>query len=104
MLDEIRDLSSEEFSSGLLGSVYLQLRRRHDQGLDVSVGVLEDLNSDEISHITGILQRQQGPVSEKALRDCVRIIKSEHSAANVSTEDDLMALRNKFRESKGMGK
>ncbi len=102
LLDEIRDLSSEEFSSGLLGSVYLQLRQRHDQGLDVSVGVLSDLTSEEMSHVTGILQRQQGPVSEKALRDCVRIIKAEHSASNVSSEDDLMALRNRYRESKGM--
>lgn len=102
LLDEIRDLSPEEFSSGLLGSVYLQLRRRHDQGLDVSLGVLEDLSADEMSHVTGIFQRQQGPVNEKALRDCVRIIKSEHHASNVSSEDDLMALRNRYRESKGM--
>ena len=102
MLDEIRDLSAEEFSSGLLGSVYLQLRKRHDQGLDVSLGVLEDLNPEEMSHVTGIFQRQSGPVNEKALRDCVRIIKSEHHAATVSSEDDLMALRNRYRESKGM--
>jgi len=102
LLDEIRDLSAEEFSSGLLGSVYLQLRKRHDQGLDVSLGVLEDLNPDEMSHVTGIFQRQSGPVNEKALRDCVRIIKSEHHAATVSNEDDLMALRNRYRESKGM--
>ena len=102
LLDEIKDLSSEEFSSGLLGSVYLQLRQRHDQGLDVSLGVLCDLTGEEMSHVTGIFQRQQGPVSEKALRDCVRIIKAEHSASNVSSEDDLMALRNRYRESKGM--
>ena len=102
LLDEIRDLSPEEFSSGLLGSVYLQLRRRHDQGLDVSLAVLEDLSAEEMSHVTGIFQRQQGPVNEKALRDCVRIIKSEHHASNVSSEDDLMALRNRYRESKGM--
>jgi DNA primase len=102
LLDEIKDLIAEEFSSGLLGSVYLQLRQRHDQGLDVSVGVLSDLSGEEMSHITGILQRQQGPVNEKALRDCVRIIKAEHSASNVSSEDDLMRLRNKYRESKGI--
>ena len=99
-----RVFSRWRLRSGLLGSVYLQLRQRHDQGLDVSVGVLADLSSDEMSHISGILQRQQGPVNEKALRDCVRIIKAEHSAANISSEDDLMRLRNKFRESKGMNK
>ena len=102
LLDEIRDLSPEEFSSGLLGSVYLQLRRRHDQGLDVSLAVLEDLSAEEMSHVTGVFQRQTGPVNETALRDCVRIIKREHHAATVSSEDDLMALRNRYRESKGM--
>ncbi|MBR3974122.1 MAG: DNA primase [Oscillospiraceae bacterium] len=102
MLDETTDLSSEEFSSGLLGSVYLQLRQRHDQGLDVSLGVLSDLSSEEVSHITGIFQRQQGPVNTQALRDCVRIIKSEHQASSVSSEDDLMRLRDKFKERKGI--
>ena len=104
LLDEIRDLSAEEFSSGLLGSVYLQLRSRHDQGLDVSLGVLTDLSAEEISHVTGVFQRLSGPVNEKALRDCVRTIKEEHSNANVSSADDLMALRNRYRERKGMGK
>ena len=102
MLDETSDLSSEEFSSGLLGSVYLQLRQRHDQGLDVSLGVLADLNSEEMSHITGIFQRQQGPVNSQALRDCVRTIKAEHQAKSVSSEDDLMRLRDKFKERKGI--
>ena len=104
LLDEIRDLSAEEFSSGLLGSVYLQLRSRHDQGLDVSLGVLTDLSAEEMSHVTGVFQRLSGPVNEKALRDCVRIIKEEHSNSNVSSVDDLMALRNRYRERKGMGK
>ena len=102
LLDETADLSAEEFSSGLLGSVYLQLRQRHDQGLDVSLGVLSELSSEEMSHITGIFQRQQGPVNEQALWDCVRTIKAEHQAKSVSSEDDLMRLRDKFKERKGI--
>ena len=35
-------------------------------------------------------------------RDCIRIIKAEHSASNVSSEDDLMALRNRLKERKGI--
>ena len=102
LLDEVQDLDSKEFSSGLLARVYLQLRQRHDQGLDVSLAVLSDLTQEEMSHVTGFCQRQQGPVNEQALRDCVRIIRAEHRVSNVETEDDLMALRNKYRESKGI--
>ena len=102
LLDETRDLSAEEFSSPLLGKVYRQLQARHEQGLDVSLGVLADLSAEEMSHVTHIYQRQQGPVNEMALRDCVRTIKAEHRAANVSTEDDLMALRERMKERKGI--
>ena len=102
LLDEAKELAPEEFSSGLLGSVYLQLRQRHDQGLDVSLGVLTELTGDEMSHITGIYHRQQGPVNEQAFRDCVRTVKAEHQSANVSSEDDLLALRNRMKERKGI--
>ena len=102
LLDEAKDLGAEEFSSGLLGSVYLQLRQRYDQGLEVSLGVLADLSGEEMSHITGVYQRQQGPVNEQAFRDCIRTIKAEHSASNVNSEDDLMALRNRLKERKGI--
>ncbi len=102
LLDETKDLSPEEFSSPLLGKVYRQLQARHEQGLDVSLGVLADLSAEEMSHVTHIYQRQQGPVNETALRDCVRTIKAEHRAANVSTEDDLMALRERMKERKGI--
>lgn len=102
LLDEAKDLAAEEFSSGLLGSVYLQLRQRYDQGLEVSLGVLVDLNGEEMSHITGVYQRQQGPVNEQAFRDCIRTIKAEHSASNIQSEDDLLALRNRLKERKGI--
>ena len=101
LLDEAKQLDSGEFSSGLLGNVYGQLRRRHDQGLDVSLGVLEGFSSEEMSHITSVYHRQQGPVNEQALADCIRTIKKEHSSSNVASEDDLLAFRNKLRESKG---
>ena len=101
LLDEAKQLDSGEFSSGLLGNVYDQLRRRHDQGLDVSLGVLEGFSSEEMSHITSVYHRQQGPVNEQALADCIRTIKKEHSSSNVASEDDLLAFRNKLRESKG---
>ena len=102
LLDEAKELRSEEFSSGLLGSVYVQLRSRHDQGLDVSLAVLTDLTGEEMSHITGIFQHQQGPVNEQAFRDCVRTIHAEYQASKVDSADDLMALRDRYKERKGI--
>ena len=102
MLDLTRDLTQEQFSSALLGRVYGQLRQRHEEGLEVSMAVLSDFTSEEMSHIAGIVQRQQGPVSEQALLDCVRTIRAEHQSSNVETSDDLLALRERMKERKGI--
>ena len=40
--------------------------------------------------------------AELEARDCIRIIKAEHSASHVNSEDDLMALRNRLKERKGI--
>ena len=102
MLAQAKDLKASSFSSELLGRVYEQLRQRYAQGLEVSAAVLSDLTPEEMSHITGILQRQQGPVSEQAFSDCIRTINAEHQASCVTTEDDLLAFQNKLKERKGL--
>jgi DNA primase len=102
LLDQTGQLKAEEFSVPLLGRVYEQLRIRHKQGLEVSLAVLADLSPDEYSHIAGIMQRQQGPVNEQALADCIRIIRNEHQSSHVSSADDLMAMREKLKERKGL--
>ena len=102
LLEQTKELKPEEFSSPLLGRAYEQLKSRYTQGMEVSLAVLSDFSGEEMSHLTGILQRQTGPVSEQALADCVRIIHGEHQAANVSTADDLLALREKLKERKGI--
>ena len=102
LLDKTRSLKAEEFSSPLLGNVYQQLRSRHEQGLEVSLSGLTDLTGDEMSHIVGVIQRQQGPINEQALSDCLRTIQSEHQSSHVTTEDDLMALREKMKQRKGI--
>ena len=102
LLDKIGTLKPEHFSCPLLGQVFSQLCSRHSQGLEVSVSVLSDLNAEEMSHVAGIVQRQEGPVSEQVFQDCVRIVLSEHQRGSVSSEDDLLALRNKMKERKGI--
>ncbi len=102
LLDHAGNLTQESFSSPLLGKVYAQLKDRHQQALEVSPAVLEGLTQEEMSHVAGILQRQQGPVSDQAFDDCMRIIRAEHQASNVTTEDDLLAYQNQLRERKGI--
>ena len=101
LLDQCDTLTPEAFSVPILGKVYSQLLERHRKGLEVSLGVLEDLTAEEMSHLAGIAQRLQGPVNEVAFRDCVATVKAESQAKNVSTDDDLLAFRNKLKERKG---
>ncbi|MGM9669354.1 MAG: DNA primase [Faecousia sp.] len=101
MMQETGSLQPEEFSCELLGRVFRQLRERFQNGMELSAGVLEDLNPEEMSHVAGILQRQQGPVNADAMKDFVRTIQTEHASGSVRSDDDLMALRNKMKERKG---
>ena len=101
LLDQTAQLKPEHFSSELLGRIYGQFQERHRQGLEVNLSGLE-LSGDEMSHITGIAQRQTGPVSERALEDCIRTILAEYRKSHVSSEDDLLALREKMKERKGI--
>ena len=101
LLDGAKDLAAESFSVPLLGRVYGQMLVRHKQGLEVSLAVLEDLSAEEMSHVAGICQRQQGPINEDAFRDCVRIVMGAAQKKSVESDDDLLALRNKLKESKG---
>ena len=101
LLGQTGTLTAENFSVSLLGRVFSQLQQRYQQGLDVSLAVLEELTPEEMSHVTGIAQRREGPVNEAAFADCVRTVLAEHQSAGVSSDEDLMALRNQFKERKG---
>ena len=68
------------------------------------MGVLSGLEGEEMSHVAMILHKQSGPVSEDALRDCIRTIRSEYQKKQVSSADDLLALRERMKERKGFNK
>ena len=102
LLDQVQDLKAEMFSSELLGRVYGQIRSRHDNGLAVSVNVLTDFTPEEMSHIAYVFQKQEGPVNEQALHDCVVTIQREYQSKKVETADDLMAVRDRMKQRKGI--
>ncbi len=101
LMDKAEALKEEDFSSPFLGKVFSMLRQRYKAGLSVSLSVLEDVTQEEMSHLVGISQRNQGPVSEQALLDCVHVIQGAHQASTVRSEEDLMALRDRLKERKG---
>ena len=100
LLDSIGQLTGDKFSVPLFGRVFTQLHNRHTMHLDVSLGVLEDLSSEEMSHLVAVTQKLEGPANEKAFRDCIRTVLSQQ-AKSVENDDDLLALRNKLKASKG---
>ena len=102
MLDCVGDLKPEQFSSPLLGKVFSQLCDRHLLGQNVALAGLTGFEPEEMSHIAMLLRRQEGPVSEQAFQDCIKTIKDEHQSSRVETEEDLLALRNKMKERKGI--
>ena len=101
LLDLAGELKAEEFSVPLFAKVYEQMQRRHREGLGVSVATLEDLSGDEASHIAMIAQGQSGPVNEQAFKDCAAIIRDRHRKRSISSDEDLLALRNRKKESGG---
>ena len=101
LMAETKQLSAVSFSVPLLGRVFEQLRLRYAQGMELSVAGLGDLEPDEMSHITGIAQRQQGPASLDALKDCIRTVLTEHQRSGVSSDEDLLKFRNQLKENKG---
>ena len=102
LLDQTRDLKPEMFSVEVFGRVFGQITRRHNEGLEVTLGGLTDFSSEEMSHIAAILHSQQGPVNEQALIDCVRIIQDESSGSKVATDDDLRARQQRMKQRKGI--
>ena len=100
LLDQRGGLEGAVFSVPLFGRVFDQMVSRHSRGMEVSLAVLEELTEEEMSHLAGLCHRHQGPVNEKAYLDCIATV-HQAAAKNTGSDDDLLALQNKLRESKG---
>ncbi len=100
LLDLTVGMSPEEFSVDLFRRVFAQLRNRHQQGLAVSLGALEDLTPEETSHMAAVSQKDLGPVSEEAFRDCISTIRREYRLTHASSLDEMMAIREQMKERK----
>ena len=101
LLNGAGTLAGSHFSAPLLGRVYDALLSRYKEGLEVTLGALPDLTPEEMSHLAGIAHKQVGPASEQAFHDCVKAIMGEAQKKDITSDADLLAFRNKLKESKG---
>ena len=102
LMEQTRDLNPDSFSSPLLGRVFGQLQNRYESGKDPSLAGLTDFTGEEMAHIAGVLQRSTEPVSEQALKDSIRVIRQASQFKNAGSDQDLLSLQKKLRESKGI--
>lgn len=91
----------EEFSSPLLGRFYAELLERIRAGERVSLGVLAGrFTPEEMNHFTTVIQGTEDlSNAPRALEDYIQII----SGGDDGQEEDLRALAEKYRQTKGYG-
>ena len=102
LLDKIGTLTEDKFSSKLLGRVFTQLVKMHQSGLNVTMGGLVDFTQDEMSHIAGLLLKQDQTVNEQAFLDSVKLIVDENQRNTVTSDDDLLAIQKRMKQRKGI--
>ena len=92
-------LGEEEFSSPLLGRLFSALWRQKKELGAIRVSALDGMfSSEELGHLTGILQKPESPKNrEKALSDYLRIIREEGKRRGAGAEDPLAAAMEKYR-------
>ena len=104
--DLCKELTSEMFSVPLYSKVYQQIIEAANSGNDVVIGTLKDLSKEEMSHLVGAY-RNVGATDLKAFQDCINTIREAYQTNLIhqtGSEDDLLAFRNKLRESKGVNR
>ncbi len=99
----LQNLHGEQFSSKLLGRTYEALRQQWENGGLVSLAALEGrLTKEEMEHLSGVAQKGSHLVNESALRDYVKIIREEYGKRSAKQDRDLMAMRDRLRDKKGL--
>ena len=93
----------EEFSSPVLGKIYSVLKEKFDVGAIISTATMgAALEPGEAALLASILQKPEMLRNgEQALSDYIGRIKKQQELA--TAENDLVALANKFKETKGYG-
>ncbi len=104
LFEQAKVLRPEQFSVPMFGKAFAFLFSRWREDEPVNAACLsQELSQSEMSHLTAVLQKQEGPISQAAFEDCLRVIESEYRQSNISGADDLRALQESLRKKKGYG-
>ena len=104
LFDKAPALTGEKFSVALLGRAYDALLRRHREGLQVSLAVLEGFEPQELAHLTAVTQGKDRVAGEQAFLDCAAVILEEHKKTGTqNSESELLAFANTSKKKKGYG-
>ncbi len=104
LFDQTEPLTGSHFSSPLLGRAFDELRQRYQESLQPTLAALGEVFSrEELEHLTQVTQKKNELVSDDAFRDYRQIILDEAAKANIQTEQDLLALRDRLKKTKGYG-
>lgn len=102
LFEKTGTLTENDFSAPVLGKAYRILKEYYSSYGTVSATSLEsELSSDEMSHISAILQKKDLIVSEKAFSDYLKIIREEAEKRNGGA--DLLAMRERMKDKKSYG-
>ena len=96
-------LRQADFSSPILGKVYMLLWQNHEEGRSLSLAALSgDLSSDEMNHITFVCQQPESPENRgQALHDYISVIQEEAAKRTAGTGiDPLLAATKKYKKLK----
>jgi DNA primase len=96
----------EQFSSELLGRAYRAVCERYSEGGTVSAAVLEgQFSPEEMTHLTGVLAKEDTLVSDNALRDYLFVIREEYERTHHPDKDPnaLLALKEQRKQKMGYG-
>lgn len=97
-------LVPEQLSVPLFQRVYSALRERHRSGAGVTLGALAgELSAEEMTHLSAVLNRDDQPVSEDALRDYISLIQQEAARRSGTDGEALLQMAQRMKEQKGYG-
>jgi len=94
------ELKPEEFSSEFLGKLYSVISGRFKSGRSIEISALAgDLNEEEMSRLVHIAQKPESLANAHGtMADYTRVIHTE----KLKDSADLLALMNRYKETKGM--
>ncbi|MBQ6798420.1 MAG: DNA primase [Oscillospiraceae bacterium] len=103
LLDRLRNLPGGQFSVPLLGRAYDALQQQRLHGGLVSLAALEgQFTKEEMEHLSGVAHKGSALVKEDALQDYVKIIREEYAKREARQDQDLMGLRDRLKDKKGL--